>query len=143
MMKKLLLLCAVFMLYPATVWGQAMVWDAAFEADPAVNDPVSEGDDRIREMRENIRYRAEVESWHGDTGLADDNGLHRIGSARCFMGTALPAVLHDAMSDFDNTGGAGEVDLDDPATNSAAGDRDDVGDGRCFVDIDGPDNVAW
>jgi hypothetical protein len=141
-MKRFIAYLLFSCLFAGVSWGQALPWSAAFEADPAVNDPVSEGDDRIREMKENIRYRDEVEHWYGPTGAVGDNGVHRDGSGKCFMGTAFPTILSDGMSDFESGGGPGEADLDDPASNSAAGDRDDVGDGRCFIDIDGPDNVA-
>lgn len=36
----------------------------------------------------------------------------------------------------------GETDLDNPATNSAGNAEDDVGHGRCWIDTDGPDDVA-
>lgn len=138
--------CLVFvlgMLVPTIGFGQVSIWDAAFEADPAVNDPVSEGDDHIRQSKENVRYRAEVESWHGDTAPAWDNGLHRMGSARCFMDTADPTTLTNGMSDFANDGTAGDTDLDNVSFNSGgATDDTDIGHGRCYVDIDGPDNLA-
>lgn len=143
---KYIVACLMFvglMVWPVVSLGQVSIWDAAFEADPAAGDPVSEGDDHIRQTKENVRYRSEVESWHGDTAPAWDNGLHRLGSARCFMDTADPTVLTNGMSDFEYGGGAGETDLDNVSSNSGgATDDTDVGHGRCYIDIDGPDDVA-
>jgi hypothetical protein len=142
--RYLLMTVAALGLLAPPAWGE--VWDTGtYEVSPAAGAPVSEGDDRIRENKKEIRYRAEVEHYWGDLGVADDNGLHMQGSARCFMSNTAPSILTNGAADFDNSIGgsvSGVPDLDDPASNSAAGARDDVGDGRCWIDLDGPDNVA-
>jgi hypothetical protein len=51
------------------------------------------------------------------------------------MQDAEPTVLSDSITDHDNTGGAGQGDLNDGSTNSAgAAANDDVGAGRCWID---------
>jgi hypothetical protein len=118
--------------------------------------PADQIDDYMRDERQEVRYRAEVEHFWGDGEiLADDNGLHRLGSARCYMSNTAPTVLSDSHSgvpgagasitDYLNSAGAsfsGEEALNNPASLSAAGDEDDVGHGRCWIDLDGPDNSA-
>jgi len=118
-------------------------WDAAFEASPANNDAAAQGAKKIRDTRIETRNRIEIEHIIGvNDGLSDDNGLHRLGSARCFMQDAAPTVLADGLSDYDNTTGGGETDLDNSSSNSAAGAFDDVGAARCWIDLDGADGVA-
>jgi hypothetical protein len=152
-MKKFLLLVGVGLFLLASP-ASSIVWDVAYEADPAAGDPVSEGDDRMREMRAENRFRGEVEHfWGPGDGLNDDNGLHRVGSARCYMATAAPTELSDSHSgvaantiaDYDNSTGAsfsGQDDLLDWGTNSANNDEDVIGHGRCWIDTDGPDGSA-
>jgi len=129
--------------------AEAVVWTAAaYETTPAAGAAVSEGDDRMREMKEQNRFRLEAEHFLGDD-LDDDNGLHRLGSARAYMTTAAPDELNDShsgqasgtLTDYLNTGveDGGEEDLNDAASNSAAGAEDDVGHGRFWLDTDGAD----
>lgn len=129
----------------------AVVWTkAAYEDEPSSSAAVSEGDDRIRESRAEIRFRMEVEHFIGDD-LDDDNGLHRLGSARVYMTTAEPDELNDShsgqgsgtLTDYLNSSSAedsGEEDLNDPASLSDAGAEDDVGHGRMWLDTDGADD---
>jgi hypothetical protein len=136
--KKFLLtlFCASLLSLPA--WGQeaAEVWAGAYESSPANTDAFSAGAAKIRATRTHVSDRAEVEHIWGDQGdTTDDNGLHRMGSGRCFMQDAEPTVLSDSITDHDNTGGAGQGDLNDGSTNSAgAAANDDVGAGRCWID---------
>lgn len=105
-------------------------------------------DDHARNARQELRYRLEVEHFIGDQdGTADDNGLHRVGSARCYVQATAPTTLNDshstaAITDYDNlsapgggndSGGAG---LEDEATTSAGEIEDDIGHGRCWIDTD-------
>jgi len=131
------------MLVPGLLFGAAIVWNSSYEATPASSDPVAQGDDRLREAHEAIRARSEVEHWWGGNSGADDNGLHRVGSGRCYVATGTgPTILIDSRADYDNTGGAGETTLQDSATNSGGAIADDVGHGRCWIDTDGADDVA-
>ena len=97
----------------------------------------------------------EVGHFFGGTSgsLTDDNGLHRLGSARCYTTDVAPTIMIDShvlitsgspskLSDHDNAGGAGEGDLDNAASGSAAGFEDDVGHGRCWIDTDGLDELT-
>jgi len=101
-------------------------------------------DDHIRGDRQNVRYRAEVEHiWGHEDGLNDDNGLHRIGSARCYFQSTPPTSLLDshstaAITDYLNTGVSddGVAGLEDSSSNSAGLAEDDVGHARCWVDTD-------
>ncbi len=140
---------AAFMVVPAN----AIVWNAALEATPAAGDPVSQGDDRIRDAKAEIRFRMEVEHMIGDgDDIDDDNGLHRLGSARCYMQNGAPTTLNDShtlnaapptITDYDQTGVSfqGQGDLNDSASQSALGIEDDVGHGRCWIDLDGADDT--
>jgi hypothetical protein len=93
-------------------------WSAAFQATPAGSDQVSEGDDRIRELKETIQ--AELEPEH-DVGTIDaaynDNGRHKLGSARSFFQSgvaAVPAALQkpDGTNEVDKTPPSGVGTLD-------------------------------
>jgi hypothetical protein len=149
------LLCVVIILplWVTDSWSE--VWAAAgFEDSPANSDAASAGASKIRDGRLENRSRAEVEHfWGGTAGsLADDNGLHRIGGARCYMQPLPPTGLFDSngdialitdLSDYDNTGGAGVGDLANTATNSStAGAEDDIGHGRCWIDTNGDDGFS-
>ena len=137
----LTLLSAALIGSPA--WSQE-VWNAGtFETSPANGDQASAGAGKIRDTRIEVRQRMDVEHNIGDAdGDDDDNGLHRHGSARAFLQDSAPTVLKGVTDpdtqtlfpDYDNTGGTGEGDLDDPATNSASQAEDDVGDGRIWFD---------
>ena len=124
-------------LLPLGIWAAETWTGAGFENSPLGSDPFAAGALKIRQLKAEIRARAAVEHQWGDTDSTnDDNGLHRLGSARCFIGASAPTVLVESMTDYNNAGGAGEGTLGDPATNSAAGATDDVGHGRCWFDSD-------
>lgn len=65
-------------------------WDNAFEASPAGSDSPDTIDDRIRELKENIRERIKPEHVF-DGGAPADQGWHRIGSAKIYVGSSTPA----------------------------------------------------
>lgn len=100
-----------------------LAWDASFEATPANSDLVSQGDDRIRELKVEIADRGEGEHCWGTSGTggcASDLGFHRIGSARAFNSNTAPTTrLNLALTALGGNDG-----------------------GRLWVDNDGPDNVA-
>lgn len=133
-----LLCCLVF----ATPVGAVNVWDAAaFEASPGATDNINEGDDRIRELKNDIRLRTQVESRFGSDN-SDDNGLHRMGAARCFVDDDAPTALSESITDLDNAGGGGASNLTAEPSNrstSVDGANEVLGDGRCWIDSDGPD----
>lgn len=110
-------------------------WDAVYELDPTNMDAVSQGDDWIRQLKIDLRERLEPEVHFGQNG--DENGLLRVGSGRCFVGTAAPTVIEQA--EHRNTGAAGSATLSDAAFG-AGGEL--IGHGRCWLDTDGPDDVA-
>ena len=139
----------VALVFPLSAMAGA--WDSTYEGAAGVHGPITSSTsvalapDHMRNARQEIRYRLEVEHFVGDgDGTADDNGLHRIGSARCFMSDDPPDELDDSHSaatdtiyDYLNSTGAsdsGIEDLEDSASNSAGGAEDDVGHGRCWID---------
>lgn len=69
-------------------------WPAGsgFEVTPSGSDSVSVLDDRIRELKENIRNRLQVEHYFGTSVGASDNGRHREGSARAWDATPCPTA---------------------------------------------------
>lgn len=139
--QTVLTILGALILLSSPVWG-AEVWQASgFENSPGDTDSIAAGAGKIRATREEARQRADVEHFWGTTDdTSDDNGLHRLGGARCFYSTSAPTVLSNTAADYDNTGGGNdETDLDNSATNSAAAEEDDVGAGRCWVDLDGAD----
>lgn len=97
-------------------------WDATFEATPANTDPLSEGDNRIRELKDEVRNRGEVELCWGTADAsgctAADNGRARLGSARVFVALTEPGGI-----------------LGTDTTGSQARDN-----GRCWFDTNGPDD---
>lgn len=143
-LKIWLTLLSAILLLPTGAWAQE-VWQATgFEDSPTNGDQVSAGAGKLRDTRLEVRSRGEVEHFWGDgeDDTDDDNGLHRLGSARCFIQAAAPTVLNDAAAEHVNTGAAAETDLDNAAFNSAAGTDDDLGTGRCWIDDDGADNTT-
>lgn len=101
-------------------------------------------DNHIRQNLQQVRKRAQVEAhWGTGDGLNDDNGVARLGSARCYFQASAPTGLDDSgstgIADYDNsieTEFGGATDLNDFATNSAEGIIDDLGHGRCWIDSD-------
>ena len=141
----------VFVALVFPMLAMAGAWDSTYEGAAGVHGPITSSTsvalapDHMRNARQEIRYRLEVEHFVGDgDGTADDNGLHRLGSARCFMSDDPPDELDDSHSaatdtiyDYLNSTGAsdsGVEDLEDSASNSAGGAEDDVGHGRCWID---------
>ena len=136
--------------------SMADVWDSTFDTTPAGSENVSTGAQRIRESRLQTRQRLEVEHFYGSgtDGFNDDNGLHRVGSARAFYDGTAPTVLGwlpsgapgTTIADMNNadpdTAFDGVADLDDSATNSGGALEDDVGHGRLWMDQDGPDDTG-
>lgn len=66
-------------------------WNAGFESSPVNTDPVGEGDDRIREVKEQVRDRLETELLVGSGGA--DNGRLQAGAARVFVATTAPTQI--------------------------------------------------
>ena len=129
------------------------VWNSTFEGSPANGDPISAGASKIRDTRENTRARLQVEHFVGGTIASedDDNGLHRLGSARCYMTESAPTGLFDSHSGItlitDLTdllpAGTGVGDLANTSTGAAGAlAEDDVGQGRCWIDTDGADELT-
>lgn len=58
-------------------------WTTGFEATPSGSDSISLGDDRIRELKENIRNRMGMEHVWGPS--TRDNGHHAEGSANAWL----------------------------------------------------------
>jgi hypothetical protein len=127
------------------------VWDSTYEGAAGTHAPITNStarsaiDDHIRNDRQNVRYRGEVEHlWDTGPGPSDDNGLHRLGSARCYMSATAPVILSDShsgttgLTDYLNTStsGGGVAGLEDSASTSAGAAEDDVGHGRCWIDTD-------
>ena len=128
------------------------VWATAFEESPANNDSISAGAAKVRATRSNVRARLEVEHFIGGTAASedDDNGHHRLGSARCYMTNAAPAGLFDSHSGINLITDLEDLNVSTPASNDgtlaniasgAAGEQeeDDIGHGRCWIDLDGAD----
>jgi hypothetical protein len=161
--RILLTLLLVSCLYWLGSPSWADLWDdPGFEDEPANTDPLSEADDRMREIKVETRRRAEVETWWGAVGAPpgdDDNGLNRLGSARVFFQDAEPTALDGGAGDYNSITDAEQAvtDLNDSASNSGGAIEDDVGHGRLWVDanstpsdklyvyrgVAGDDNGAW
>lgn len=138
------------LLFAASVGATTVgVWNSAFEGTDGIAAPMTNAiqgsviDDHARAAVQAIRLRVDVEHFIGDQdGLSDDNGLHRLGSGRCYFQDAAPTSMTNSHSsasnilDLSNTGGAGVGDLNDAASQSAAEIQDDVGTARCWIDTD-------
>jgi hypothetical protein len=128
----------VGLLFAVPVWAnnpnRPEAWTAAtYEDDPADSDAVGQGDDHMRAIKTEVRERLEVEH-HFGTDNADDTGLHRLGSGRCFAQSAAPTTLEDSITDHVNTAG-GQSGVTNLNTDATAG-AEDVGLGRCWIDTD-------
>ena len=116
--------------------GVSKVWNAAFEAEPAGTDLASDLDTFINVFKEEVRQRAAVELiWGNGT---NDNGLLRVGASRCFIQNGAPTDIVGPGA-FNSTADAYVSTL---LTTTEPGGADDVGKGRCWIDLDGPDNVS-
>lgn len=117
--------------------GASTTWNSAFEGTPAATDPFVEGPTRMQETKENVRKRLQVEHRFGTTST-DDNGLHHIGSSRCFVQDAAPTAI--ALADFLVAGGT--ATLSDDESSSSTSPATKLGHGRCWIDPDGLDGVV-
>jgi len=140
--------------------GTNIPWTTDYEADPLAGDPVNQGDDWIRRLKTDLRTKLQVEHQIGNfySGSAQDNALHRVGSARCFFSDAAPTKLGGpemqsgtVIKDIDKATGAAASGNTHLLTTAETNGSDDevgsgvarkVGYGRCWIDVDGPDNVA-
>ncbi len=91
-------------------------WDAAYEASPAGTDSAGLGDNKIRDLKVDIRERRAVEHVAGITETQANHGWHREGSARAFVA---------GKSDL--------TDYNDPA-GTTIGDDAVIDDGRLLFD---------
>ena len=114
-------------------WAYTEEWSSDFEAVPADNDQASEGAQRIRNLKLDVRERLEDEHDWGTPNLTD-TGVHLEGSARCWMQDAEPASTPGGLTidngslwyetdeskwyvyDFDDTAWELIVDGDDNVT---------------------------
>jgi len=137
--SKLLIATLLLFAWPAWAVNEAQPepWNIGdYETKPADGDTVGQGDDHFRTMKEEIRERLEVEH-HFGSAVADDTGLHRLGSGRCFFQATAPTDIE--QDDHENTGAAGESQLDQSnsqPSNNPDGDDEIVGMGRCWIDSD-------
>lgn len=116
-------------------------WNAGWEARPAGTDQASDLDLFINEFKTEVRQRLEVEHIFGPSG--DDNGLHTMGSARCFVQNAAPTDINSATAALGQYNSAAGVDAGTALTTDEVGATTrDLGSGRCWIDLDGPDNVS-
>jgi hypothetical protein len=118
-------------------------WDATYETWPLDGDAVGQGDDWMRAIKTEIRERLEVEHHFGSAN-ADDVGLHRLGSGRCFFQSAAPTTLEpeggtttDHVPTAGGQSGVAALNTDSTAaTDNVDGDDEIVGMGRCWIDSD-------
>jgi len=133
MKKYLLLLCVPLLM--------GTVWNGANELSPADGDQASTLGDSDRTIKVDNRVRNQAEHHFGSGfGIGtEDNGLHQTGSARCFLQSAAPTALSNSSGDYDNAtdNPLNVTDLNDGASGTgAAAASDDVGHGRCWIDLD-------
>jgi hypothetical protein len=76
-------------------------WNAAFELTPAGDDSPDTIDDRIRELKENIRYRLDKEHNLDFADASADQGWHTMGSAKIYVGTSEPTQRPDNSTALD------------------------------------------
>jgi hypothetical protein len=128
-------------------------WTAAYELDPTATDPVSQGDDHLRQAKTETRDRAETEhQWGSGLGLVTtDTGRHLFGSARVFSQNAAPTIdgtitancLTEADRDGNRGCDAGRLWVDGDGANNIAADHDDL---ALFLSVDADadlDADAW
>lgn len=116
-------------------------WNAGYESSPAGSDLASDLDTFIQGFKAEVRQRAEVEhSWGSST---DDNGLHAMGSARCFVQNSAPTAINGGTAALGQYNSAASADGGTALTTDEVGAATrDIGAGRCWVDLDGLDGVA-
>lgn len=115
----------------------ADTWNATFEGDPQGTDLASDLDTFIQDFKKEVRRRGAVEAIFGNG--TDDNGLNRVGSARCFAANAAPTAIA-GPGQYDGASSS-YVAANLSSTENGAS-TDDVGKGRCWLDLDGPDDTA-
>lgn len=116
-------------------------WSAGYEGSPAGTDLASDLDTFIQSFKAEVRQRAEVEHIWGAGG--DDNGLHTMGSARCFVQNAAPTDINSGTAALGQYNSAASADAGTALTTDEVGAvTRDIGAGRCWVDLDGADGVA-
>lgn len=124
-------------------------WATAYENSPANSDTVAQSDDWQRGRATDIRQRVAVEMNFSTFDSGEDNGLHRIGSARCFMQDSAPTELNEAGAGgpTDNQGpgaftiGGASVKTLSANAPPAGGGNELIGSARCWWDIDGADGI--
>jgi len=163
MTRICLLASLAALLIAAPAWGAAPAdpedWDAIYEANPLTTDSATQGDDHIRDAKIQTRRRLNVEHQFSTligSGSADsdDDGLHRMGSARCFIKDSAPTRLE--LDSYDNatgldlvngelllsiSGGAAGGFVCDPNTTDCSDLLEYQGQGRCWFDRDGADGI--
>ena len=76
-----------------------VTWNTAFEATPAGGDTPTQGDDRIRELKEAMRERFEREHFMNlASGLPAEDGEHLSGSAKGYRQTSAPTLQPDGTT---------------------------------------------
>lgn len=95
-----------------------ITWDSGFEATPAGIDSPGYGDDKIREFKENTRYRINKEHWSYSTTAID--GMHRQGSALIYFTNATPSNLPDGTALGTNDRSLGRLWLKSSSRNLLA-----------------------
>lgn len=77
-------------------------WNAAFEATPAGSDSPAQGDDRIRELKADVRLRLAKEHTTYVSGSASgteaEDGWHRAGSAMIYVAASAPTTRPDGST---------------------------------------------
>lgn len=77
----------------ASFSASPQAWSAAFETNPANGDNVSQADDHMRQIKEEVRNRVETEMDFGELGnVTTDTGRLLEGAARIFVTGTAPSV---------------------------------------------------
>lgn len=88
-------------------------WNAAWESEPLITDPVSEGAEILRDVKFAVRDRLEAEMDFGQAGPADTGRL-REGAARIFVQSAVPSLIGEpdfgAATGIDDKDGSAALD---------------------------------
>jgi hypothetical protein len=76
-----------------------VAWDATFQASPLGSASPAEGDDRIRELKENLQNRLTKEmKWALSPGSATTQGWMRQGSAVAYYAATAPTLRPDGAT---------------------------------------------
>lgn len=77
----------------ASFSASPQAWSASFETNPANGDNVSQADDHMRQIKEEVRNRVETEMDFGELGnVTTDTGRLLEGGARAFVQATAPTV---------------------------------------------------